>query len=123
MNLDVRFTYTLDGILEVECKIQGENTASTLIIEKAPGSLSEEEIAVRLSQLNELKQHPRDVPANRLLLAQASARYEQTLGERRQLIDHYVSQFERALESQDLRQIAAARDGLSQLLNQFDDGM
>lgn len=123
VNLDVRFTYTLDGILEVECKIQGENTASTLIIEKAPGSLSEEEIAVRLSQLNELKQHPRDVPANRLLLAQASARYEQTLGERRQLIDHYVSQFERALESQDLRQIAAARDGLSQLLNQFDDGM
>ncbi|WP_318388795.1 molecular chaperone HscC [Enterobacter sp.] len=123
VNLDVRFTYTLDGILEVECKIQGENTASTLIIEKAPGSLSEEEIAVRLSQLDELKQHPRDVPANRLLLAQASARYEQTLGERRQLIDHYVSQFERALESQDLRQIAAARDGLSQLLNQFDDGM
>ena len=123
VDLDVRFTYTLDGILEVECKIQGESTASTLIIEKAPGSLSEEEIATRLRQLDDLKQHPRDVPANRLLLAQAAARYEQTLGERRQLIDHYTSQFERALETQDLRQIAAARDVLSQLLIQLDDGM
>ena len=123
VSADVRFTYTLDGILEVECKVQGEETASTLVIEKAPGQLSEEEIRERLRQLDGLKMHPRDVPENRHLLAEASRCYEQHLGERRQIIDHYASQFEQALDRQDMRMIATARDELRQVLNQFDDGM
>lgn len=123
VKIDVRFTYTLDGILEVECKVQGESTASTLIIEKAPGVLSEEEIAERLHQLDGLKMHPRDVPENRQLLAEASRRYEQLLGQRRQLIDHYATQFEMALNRQDVRAIAAARDELRRALDMLDDGM
>src|SRR5699024_3072724 len=102
VSVDVRFTYTLDGILEVECKVSGEQTASTMIIEKAPGTLSPEEIALRLKQLDALKQHPRDLPENRQLAAEAAKRYEQTLGDRRQIIDHYATQFEQALERQDL---------------------
>lgn len=123
VKIDVRFTYTLDGILEVECKVQGESSASTLIIEKAPGVLSEEEIAERLRQLDGLKMHPRDVPENRQLLAEASRRYEQLLGQRRQLIDHYATQFEMALNRQDVRAIAAARDELRRALAMLDDGM
>lgn len=123
VSVDVRFTYTLDGILEVECTLQGEAKTSTMIIEKAPGVLSEEEIAERLRQLDGLKMHPRDVPENRQLLAEASRRYEQLLGERRLMLDHYTSQFEMALNSQDVRHIASAREALRQVLAQFDDGM
>ncbi|UXY09947.1 molecular chaperone HscC [Kosakonia sp. ML.JS2a] len=123
VSVDVRFTYTLDGILEVECTLQGETKTSTMIIEKAPGVLSEEEIAERLRQLDGLKMHPRDVPENRQLLAEASRRYEQLLGERRLMLDHYTSQFEMALNSQDVRHIASAREALRQVLAQFDDGM
>ncbi len=119
----VRFTYTLDGILEVECKIDGQEGVASLVIERAPGSLSPEEIQQRLMQLNALKIHPRDRTENRQLLALASQRYEQTLGERRHLIDHYSAQFEQALESQDLRTIAEARQSLEQILAQFDDGL
>ncbi len=123
VSVDVRFTYTLDGILEVECKVSGEQTASTMIIEKAPGTLSPEEIALRLKQLDALKQHPRDLPENRQLAAEAAKRYEQTLGDRRQIIDHYATQFEQALERQDLRLIAAARDELRRVLDQLNDGL
>ncbi|ALB61913.1 heat-shock protein Hsp70 [Cronobacter condimenti 1330] len=123
VTVDVRFTYTLDGILEVECKVDGQEQVASLVIERAPGSLSPEEIQQRLAQLNALKIHPRDRPENRQLLAQASLRYEQTLGERRHLIDHYSGQFEQALESQDLRIIASARQALEQILAQFDDGL
>ncbi len=123
VQIDVRFTYTLDGILEVECRVKGENTASTLIIEKAPGVLSEEEIAARLRQLDGLKMHPRDVPENRQLLAEASRRYEQLLGPRRQLVDHYATQFELTLNRQDVRAIATAREELRQVLDSLDDGM
>lgn len=80
VTVDVRFTYTLDGILEVECKVDGQEQVASLVIERAPGSLSPEEIQQRLAQLNALKIHPRDRPENRQLLAQASLRYEQTLG-------------------------------------------
>lgn len=123
VSVDVRFTYTSDGILEVECKVSGEQTASTMIIEKAPGTLSPEEIALRLKQLDALKQHPRDIPENRQLAAEAAKRYEQTLGDRRQIIDHYATQFEQALERQDLRLIAAARDELRRVLDQLNDGL
>lgn len=123
VTVDVRFTYTLDGILEVECKVDGQEGAASLVIERAPGSLSPEEIKQRLAQLDALKIHPRDRTENRQLLAQAGLRYEQTLGERRHLIDHYSAQFEQALESQDLREIALARQALEQILAQFDDGL
>lgn len=123
VSVDVRFTYTLDGILEVECKVEGEQAASTMVIEKSPGMLSTEDIANRLKQLDALKQHPRDVPENRQLTAEAARRYEQTLGDRRQIIDHYATQFEQALARQDLRVIAAARDELRRVLDQLNDGL
>lgn len=53
--LDVRFTYTLDGLLEVECHHQGSPTVSRLVIEKVPGQMSEEQIAESLRRLADLK--------------------------------------------------------------------
>lgn len=123
VGLDVRFTYTLDGILEVECKVQGQEKASTMVIEKAPGTLSSEEIAQRLKALDALKLHPRDLPANRQLIAEATKRYEQTLGERRQIIDYYATLFEQALDKQDVRLIALAQEELRRVLDQFNDGL
>ena len=123
VDIDIRFTYTLDGILEVECKVHGQDATTTMVIEKVPGTLSAEDIAQRLKALDALKMHPRDVPENRLLAAEASKRYEQTLGERRQIIDHYATQFEQAIEKQDLRVIALARDELRRVLDQFNDGL
>lgn len=123
VGIDIRFTYTLDGILEVECKVHDQDTATTMVIEKVPGTLSAEDIAQRLKALDALKMHPRDVPVNRQLAAEASKRYEQTLGERRQIIDHYATQFEQAIEKQDLRVIALARDELRRVLDQFNDGL
>lgn len=123
ISIDIRFTYTLDGILEVECQVNGQEATSTMIIEKAPGTLSAEEIAQRLQALDGLKQHPRDLTENRQLVAEAARRYEQALGERRQIIDYYATQFEQALEKQDLRLIALTRDELRRVLDQFNDGL
>ena len=122
ISIDVRFTYTLDGILEVECKVIGQETVWKRVIEKTPGMLSEEEIAQRLKALNNLKQHPRDLPANRELIVEAAKRYEQALGEGRQIIDYYSTQFELALEKQDLRLIASTKDELRRILDQLNGG-
>jgi len=121
VSVEVRFTYTLDGILEVECKVIGQETAWTMVIEKTPNTLNKEEIAQRLKALDNLKQHPRDIPENRQLSAEAAKRYEQTLGEERQVIDYYANQFELALEKQDLRSIVSAKNELRRVLDQFKD--
>lgn len=121
VELDVRFTYTLDGLLEVECSNKGEQTVSRLVIEKIPGQMSEEQIAASLEKLTDLKQHPRDRQENQLLLARCSRLYEQLLGEERRWIDELMTAFEQALDSQDIRSIAAMRERVEQFLRQYDE--
>jgi molecular chaperone HscC len=113
---DVRFTYTLDGILEVECKINKTGMTQKLVIEKAPGSLTPEQITESLRKLDAIKQHPREQLVNRQLVAEANAYYEQSLGEQRQYIADHLYHFERILDTQDARQIAAARKEIEELI-------
>jgi molecular chaperone HscC len=80
VSLDVRFTYTLDGLLEVECQCQGNPAISRRIIEKVPGQMSDEQIAESLQKLAALKIHPRDRKENVALLARCSRLYERLLG-------------------------------------------
>lgn len=120
--LDVRFTYTLDGLLEVECHYQGSPAVSRLVIEKVPGQMSEEQIAESLRRLADLKQHPRDRPENQALLARCSRLYERLLGEERVWLDQGLTAFEQALDSQDLRQIATLRQQVEQFLERYEAG-
>ncbi|MGU3414963.1 Hsp70 family protein [Enterobacteriaceae bacterium C34A] len=121
VELDVRFTYTLDGLLEVECSHKDNSTVSRLVIEKVPGQMSEEQVAVSLQKLSDLKLHPRARPENQILLARCARLYEHLLGEERRWIDELLTAFEQALESQDVRRIAAMRINVEQFLRQYDE--
>jgi molecular chaperone HscC len=121
VELDVRFTYTLDGLLEVECCNKDSPTVSRLVIEKIPGQMSEEQIAASLQKLIDLKLHPRARQENQVLLARCSRLYEHLLGEERRWIDELLTAFEQALESQDVRCIATMRGRVEQFLRQYDE--
>lgn len=118
--LDVRFTYTLDGLLEVECQHQGSPAVARLVIEKVPGQMSEEQIAESLLRLADLKLHPRDRPENQALLARCSRLYERLLGDDRSWLDRGMTAFEQALESQDLRHIVTIRQQVEQFLERYE---
>ncbi|WP_350317206.1 molecular chaperone HscC [Pectobacterium aroidearum] len=121
VELDVRFTYTLDGLLEVECCNKDSPTVSRLVIERIPGQMSEEQIAASLQKLIDLKLHPRARQENQVLLARCSRLYEHLLGEERRWIDELLTAFEQALESQDVRCIATMRGRVEQFLRQYDE--
>jgi len=104
----VRFTYDINGILEVDVTTVSTGVTRTIVIEKDPGKLSTEEIQQRLEQLKEIKIHPRDRTENRLLLAQAERLYEETLGEKRREIEIWTRQFENVLALQDEHKLRAA---------------
>ncbi|MDU2733657.1 MAG: Hsp70 family protein, partial [Mixta calida] len=115
--LDIRFTYTLDGLLEVQCQqIDGPNSAR-LVIEKVPGQMTAEQIEQSLQKLNDLKRHPRDRQENRDLLLRGSRLFERLLGEERAWIDNVMSVFEQALDSQDERRIADVRQKVCEALD------
>ena len=113
---DVRFTYTLDGILEVECKVDNTGEMQKLVIEKSPGSLTPEQISASLLRLENIKQHPREQLVNRQLVAEANAFYEQSLGDQRQYIADHLYRFESMLDTQDARLIALARQEIEGLI-------
>lgn len=121
VSLEIRFTYTLDGLLEVTCQHTDSPLTARLVIEKVPGQMSAQQIEESLQKLHDLKRHPRDRPENRALLLRGSRLFEFFLGEERAWIDNVMSAFEQALDSQDERRIAEVRQKVQDALAQFDE--
>lgn len=120
VDIDVRFTYTVDGLLEVECRYQGNPEVFRLVIEKVPGQMNEAQIEQSLLKIADLKQPPRDRKENRVLLSRCARLYEFLLGEDRYWMDQVTTEFERALDSQDPRRIAAIRQQVEQFLSRYE---
>lgn len=117
--IDVRFTFDMNGILEVE--VQRENETKRLIVEGNPGVLSKKEIEASFKKLSKLKIHPRDTLENVTILNKASRIYEQTIGEERDYVGSLIQSFEEAIASQNLDLIDAQRKEFEQILSQLDD--
>ena len=118
--VDVRFTYDISGILEVETKVLTTGAGDRLVIEGQPGVLSAREIADRLATLAHLKIHPRDQAENQAVLARAERLYEERLGDERRAIGQAIDQFLAVLESQEAGSIAEFRDKLARWLDTID---
>lgn len=106
--IDVRFTYDVNGILEVDVDVLNTDVTANLVIEENPGVLSDHQIAQCLKKVSALKIHPRDNMVNRTLLARGERLYEEALGEKRDYIARLMGAFEFVLERQDEREIARA---------------
>ena len=122
-SVDVRFTYDVNGLLQVEALVKSSNKRYELVIQQNPGLLSDAEIRARLAELSALKVHPREAQANTALIARAERLYAEFLTER-ELIKAHMTGFMVKLESQDLALISRARvefqaflDSLEQALN------
>jgi molecular chaperone HscC len=118
--VDVRFTYDINGLLEVEATVISTGIRKSVVIEENPGAISAEEIKKRFEALSKLKIHPRDQTENRTLLARAERLYQEHLAESRIMIGQQTSAFEASLEKQDEREIAKSRKRLAELLDQIE---
>ena len=118
--VEVRFTYDINGLLQVEGKVAKTGQVYSVVIEGNPGVLSDEEIQQHLKSLAELKIHPRDQIENRTLLARAERYYEQLRGEQRDWMGRQFMAFEQLLALQDARRIAPGQRTLRDILDQLD---
>ncbi|MBN8214762.1 MAG: molecular chaperone HscC [Xanthomonadales bacterium] len=112
----VRFTYDINGLLQVEVTEHATQRRHELLLEQNPGLLTPEEIRARLAALAELKVHPRNQQENIAVLARAERLYEEFLHERSQLQD-WIMQFRAILDTQDVARIAHHRVQLVEALD------
>jgi len=112
----IRFTYDLNGLLEVDTTIVSTGATTTLVIEKSPGLLSQEEIQRARNAFKRLKLHPRDALPNTAALGRAEALYLELTGEARSRLGSAIAQFRAALESQDAKLVEGKRELLKRIV-------
>ena len=118
--VDVRFTYDVNGLLEVLAQ-NGSGTHQRLVIRQTEGRMSDEEVDDAFKKLAELKIHPRDKAVNKALTIRMDRLYEQFVGERRQQIGEWIDTFNKTLASQDEKHIAADASALQKLLDEIEN--
>ena len=119
-SIDVRYTYDINGILEVEVISVSTGEKKRTIIEQNAGSMTKEQIEARLLELKDIKIHPRDRTENRLLIAKGERLYEETLGEARDAIALFIQQFESVLQTQDDQKIKMAAEQFKERLEEVE---
>lgn len=111
--VDIRFSYDMNGILEVEVTVLSSGKKKSHIIEQRPGCLTKREIEEAIARLQPFKLHPRDLLPHRARLERAGRVYAELVGPARDHLNAVTDQFEIALESQDslaIKQAAAVLD-------------
>lgn len=116
----VRFSYDVNGLLEVDVHVPASGEKWNRVIENAPGSLSADEIEKSRTKLSSMKFHPRDSEVNRELIARAERLYEGRLSDERADLRKLIEKFELAIESQDEKVVDVARTEFIEILEQFD---
>ncbi len=111
-SIDVRFTYDMNGILEVETTVLSTGRKETLVIEKSPGRMTPAQIKAAREAMGRLKMHPRDALPNSTALARADALYVELSGPAREELGQMIASFRAALETQDDKEIGPRRERL-----------
>lgn len=114
-SIDVRFTYDLNGILDVDATVLSTQKTQNLVIERAPGRLSKQEVERARAAMNRLKLHPRDTLPNTTALARADALFVELSGDERAALGEAIAHLRAALEQQDPASITRRRESLLSL--------
>jgi molecular chaperone HscC len=117
--IEVRFTYDINGALQVEVTVLSTGRTSSKIFSNSP-ELSREELAARFEAMEAIKLHPREHVPNKALLARAERLYSEQLGEGRDIIRRMIAKFEAEIADQRLRNPEAVREAFAKSLNHFE---
>ncbi|WP_285418579.1 molecular chaperone HscC [Pseudomonas sp. efr-133-TYG-5] len=117
--LDVRFSYDINGLLEVDVTLLASGERHSHSIDRSPTGLDAPARQASHERLTTLKIHPRDALPNRTLLARLERAWMQSLGDERALIAEWLDTFTRVLGGQQPAEIASHRTQLNQALDEM----
>jgi molecular chaperone HscC len=121
--IDVRFTYDLNGVLEVEVVVIATRKKVTRVITRHARGMAESQIAKAVSAMQALKTHPRETTVNRFLLRRAERVFQELSLPLRRLLEQLIMGFEESLEIRDPAVIERHREALEEFLKRHDSEM
>ena len=113
----VRFTYDINGLLEVEAANRN-GQMFRLVIQNQ--EMTQQEVEQRLQELSALKLHPRDQEIPRALLARAQRMFAMTVGDLRQRVAQFLAWYQNELASQEAIRVAKASRRMAQFLDEVE---
>jgi molecular chaperone HscC len=114
VSVDVRFTYDVSGLLEIDATVLPGGQKHSLTLLGLANSLSEADIALRKQALFALKIHPRDDLPNKSLLTRLERMYAERSGMQRESIGRALTDFTVLLGQQNLNEITRQRVRLNE---------
>lgn len=117
--LDVRFSYDINGLLEVDVTLLESGARYSHSIDRSPTGLDEQARQNSHDRLAALKVHPRDALPNRTLLARLERAWMQSLGTERERIAEWLHSFTTVLGGQQSPEIASHRAQLNSALDEL----
>ncbi len=119
VKVDVRFTYDINGILEVEvsCLQSGLSRRRVIVSNK---NLSAESVAKRVQEMAALKLSPRETAENQAVLAMGERMYEEFTGPIRERILEALDHLRYALDQGNPARIAKIRESVGIFFSQLD---
>ena len=118
-SVDVRFTYDINGMLQVEATVAGTGKRHELLLHNSGAALEPKQLRQRLAELEAIKVHPRKVQENVALIARAERIYEESL-ELRAHLQPMLARFLAMLDTQDEAIIRENRRAFSEALDRLD---
>lgn len=118
--ITIRFTYDLNGVLEVEAGAGDSGAKASCVITRHAQNLTDAQLKQALEKLQELKADPREDQVNRHLIKRAERIYQELSGDPRRLLETLLGGFEEALAMQDPSAIETNRSALEKFLAHFD---
>jgi molecular chaperone HscC len=120
--VDVRFTYDLNGVLEVEATVVETRQKFSHVVTRLARGLTQAQVTKAVQEMARLKTHPRDEAANRFLLRRAERIYQELSLDGRTILGQLLDGFEAALETQQPEVIERHRDALQRFLDRHEKG-
>ena len=117
--INVRFTYDINGILEVEAKVVSTGVKKSKLI--INGDLSEEEKNEKIKMLEEIKIQSENKNKDKLLLERANRIYAEIVNtEIRNHISDYLENYQMVVTTGDRIRIQKVKESFSQFLDKID---
>ncbi len=118
--IDIRFTYDLNGVLEVEATIVATGKKISHVVTHYAKNLSPSEIKKAINDMQGLKLHPRDDAINQFVIRRAERLFVELPVRERNVLGSLIDGFEGAMQLQDEQAINSCREALQEFMDMLD---
>jgi molecular chaperone HscC len=118
----VRFTYDLNGMLEVEAEVDETSAKVSAVFKREGGTLAGAELEAARRALRAIRADPMDRPRYRDVYARAKLLWRELDHRKRDVLDELIAHFEGAMQGRDPKQLEQTYQALLRHCEMLDRG-